>query len=133
MAENEKTTIGMEFVDEPTEDEKQGNAPVPTQDPPKPEEVKDEKPGFFKTAWNVITFVPRWAHKKIKESPAAGAIGTIAGVGIGVGAKVLYDRYGHRKPGGDDFIPADDPIESEFTDYDEGTVESDSTTYTTEE
>lgn len=131
MEEN-KTTINMEFVDEPTEDE-QDNVPVPTQEPPKPEEVKEEKPGFFKTVWNGITFVPRWAYRKIKESPAAGAIGMIAGAGIGVGAKVLYDRYGHRNPGGDDFIPADQP-EIEIPDYGEDYVNSDeSTTYTTEE
>ena len=100
--ENEKTRIEMEFVDK---DEQEQESTTLT-------EVKktEEKPGFFKTVWNGITFVPRWVVRKVKESPASACIGMVGGAAIGWGAKAAVGHF-TKKGNSDGFIPAD-PIEA---------------------
>lgn len=94
--EDNKTRIEMDFVDE--QEEKTGTMST----------VKTEKPGFFKTVWNGITFVPRWVHKKVSESPASACIGIVGGAVLGWGAKAAVGHFA--KGHGTDFSP-EDPIE----------------------
>jgi hypothetical protein len=93
----DKTRIEMDFVDE-QEEKTEAMSTVKA----------EEKPGFFKTVWSGITFVPRWVHKKVSESPASACIGIIGGAALGWGAKTVIGNFtkGHDT----DFSPAD-PIE----------------------
>lgn len=106
--EDNKTRIEMEFVD--TEDEQEETKDLT--------EVKktEEKPGFWKTVWNGVTFVPRWIGRKVKESPASAAIGMVAGAAVGYGTKAAIGHF--TKKGHDDFIPAETP-EIEIPDSEE--------------
>ena len=97
--EDNKTTIEMEFVDK---DEQEQETKLT-------EAKAEEKPGFFKTVWNGITFVPRWVVRKVKESPASACIGMVGGAAIGWGAKAAVGHFS--KKGHEGFIPAD-PIEA---------------------
>jgi hypothetical protein len=114
--EDNKTRIDMEFVD--TEDEQEETKDLT--------EVKntEEKPGFFKTVWNGITFVPRWVVRKVKESPASACIGMIGGAALGYGAHAAIGHF--TKKGHDDFIPAETP---EIEIPDDGEVYSNTNSY----
>ena len=85
------------------------------EDEDKQEEAKDltpvkteEKPGFWRTVWNGVTFVPRWIGRKVKESPASAAIGMVAGAAVGYGTKAAIGHFAKKGHGGD-FIPAETP------------------------
>lgn len=97
--EDQKTKIEMTFVeDEPKEGQEQTE-----------EKETEEKPGFLKTIWNGVTYVPRWIGRKVKNSPVSAAIGMVAGAAIGYGTKAVIGYFTTRKVC-EDFIPAD-PIE----------------------
>lgn len=98
--EDNKTRIEMEFVDdnEDKQEEPKDLTPVKT----------EEKPGFWKTVWNGVTFVPRWIGRKVKESPASAAIGMVAGAAVGYGTKAAIGHFAKKGHGGD-FIPAETP------------------------
>lgn len=98
--EDNKTRIEMEFVDNDEQEEETKLTEVKT----------EEKPGFFRTVWNGITFVPRWVVRKVKESPASACIGMVGGAAIGWGAKAAVGHFA-KKGNSDSFIPAD-PIEA---------------------
>ena len=96
--EDNKTRIEMEFVEDEDKQEQET----------KLAEVKaEEKPGFFKTVWNGITFVPRWVVRKVKESPASACIGMVGGAAIGWGAKAAVGHFSRK--GHEGFIPAETP------------------------
>lgn len=113
----EKTRIEMDFVDSENEQEEEPKAMT---------EVKktEEKPGFWKTVWNGVTFVPRWIGKKVKESPASAAIGMVAGAAVGYGTKAAIGHFAKKSHG--DFIPAD-PIEVPEEDYASTSYSNDTT------
>lgn len=114
--ENEKTTIGMNFVDDGQQNEEPKE--------PKPVEVKDER-GFFRKVWDTVTFPGRWVVEKVKDSPAAAAIGMVAGAGLTLGAKATYDHF--RNKGSGDYIPADTE-HIEVPDYGEEYAETSTST-----
>ena len=96
--EDNKTRIEMEFVDNDEQEE--------TTDLTEAKKT-EEKPGFWKTVWNGVTFVPRWIGRKVKESPASTAIGMVAGAAVGYGTKAAIGHFS--KKGHEGFIPAETP------------------------
>lgn len=101
MENNEKTVIGMEFVDE----EKQENETTELQ---RLEEQKPKGPIGKFVDW--VTTPVRFVWNKAKKSPVVAGLGGAAlGAAGGWGAKVLYDKVTAKKNGGA-FIPAD-PVE----------------------
>lgn len=62
------------------------------QDNPKPEDTKTE-PGKFKKALLTVTKPVRWAWGKVKNSPAATAIGMVGGGALALGGRVLIKKY----------------------------------------
>jgi len=85
----------------------------PQQEPPK--DVKPEKESFFKK----LIHIPAKIHGKIsgfvEDHPRLSAgIGTVVGIGMGIGGKMLYDRFMSE----DEAVNEDDAIETEFIDDD---------------
>lgn len=106
--EDNKTRIEMEFVDDDEQEETKDLTEV---------KKTEEKPGFWKTVWNGVTFVPRWIGRKVKESPASAAIGMVAGAAVGYGTKAAIGHFA-KKSHSDGFIPAETP-EIEIPDSEE--------------
>ena len=119
MEEN-KMTFEENETNEQEHDENE-NLPAET---PKEEE---KKAGLFRKVWNGITFVPRWCGRKLKESPAAGAVGMVIGTGLTLGVKAGLNHF--HKGSGQDYIPAETPEIEVPEEYEE----LDSTTYETED
>lgn len=87
----------------------------PQQEPPK--DAKPDKEGFFKK----LLHIPAKIHGKIsgfvEDHPRLSAgIGTVIGIGMGIGGKMLYDRFT-----AEDDVAECEPIETEFVD--DGTAE----------
>lgn len=134
----ENSSINMEFVENDNDEQNEQNVPAPKESTNPPDEKKEEKkPSIIRRAWNTVTFPVRWCGRKLKESPAAGAIGMVLGGAATLGGKVLYDHLtgGRGGSGGqDECVPADNP-EIEIPDYGESYIDPVDTTetYNTEE
>ena len=102
--------------------------PIPdgaNQDKPKDESKKtNDNPGFFRKVGRAITAPGRYVYNKVKDSPAATAIGAVGGAAAALGGKVLIRLIINKLTGSDDTVEIEDNCETEVDggpteDYDE--------------
>ena len=68
---------------------------------PETETVEVKKEGGFKKFVRTVTKPARWCFRKIKQSPAATAVGAVGGAGLALGGRVLIKKFLENRNGGD--------------------------------
>lgn len=77
---------------------------------PKPEDPVKEEESLLKKVGKTITAPARWCWRKVKDNPAAAAVGAAGGAVLTLGTRKLITWAMNRNEGGE--------IETDFTDED---------------